>query len=210
MDKAIERVVRHRKVVLERGLTAQDHFYREISRVHEIFDGLQALQDELLLSQSPREIVNALIAINTIFQVSFQNCLLSKLLSRFVNFVIHRFQRVLKDALLVREKKAHEFSPPQSLVEEMEYIPWSSAPGPKGLRTALINQVKVSMEKGLSLAENKATRIEIVKQVVHLIDFILDGFLCQLNKTKEARRPVVLKQYEKNRSELISTLGKSG
>ncbi|XP_059094944.1 nuclear pore complex protein Nup133-like [Tigriopus californicus] len=186
VDKAIERVVRHRKVVLERGLTSQDHFYREISRVHEIFDGLQALQDELLLSQTPREIVNALIAINTIFQ------------------------RVLKDALQVREKKALEFSPPKSLIEEMEYIPWSSAPGPKGLRTALINQVKISMEKGLSLAENKATRVEIVKQVVHLIDFILDGFLCQLNKTKEARRPVVLKQYEKNRSELISTLVSKG
>eukprot|EP00095_Tigriopus_kingsejongensis_P004237 maker-scaffold711_size108467-snap-gene-0.25 protein:Tk04237 transcript:maker-scaffold711_size108467-snap-gene-0.25-mRNA-1 annotation:"hypothetical protein LOTGIDRAFT_233315" len=186
VDRGIERVVRHRKVTLERGLTAQDHFYREISKVHEIFDGLQALQGETVLAESPKTIVQTIISINQVFQ------------------------RVLRDALVVREKKSQEFTPPQSLIDQMEYLPWSSAPGPKGLRTSLIGQVKTSMEKGLMLAENKQVRLEIVNQVVDLIDMVLDGYQSQMQKTRASRKAVVLKQYEKDRNDLISTLVTKG
>lgn len=71
MDKAIRRSLANRKVHFDRGgLTPQDHFYCQISKVEDIVSGLQAIQDESLNTEPPREVVNTIRAVNKLLIVS--------------------------------------------------------------------------------------------------------------------------------------------
>ena len=77
MDKAIRRALSNRKVRFDRsgttsgsGLTPQDHFYCQISRVEDIVSGLQAVQDESLNTESPRDVVNTIKSVNKLLIVS--------------------------------------------------------------------------------------------------------------------------------------------
>ena len=72
MDKAIQRVVSNRNGNHQgqKGLTPQDHFYREISKIDEIILGLQSVQDDSIISDSPRDLVSNVRAVNTLITVS--------------------------------------------------------------------------------------------------------------------------------------------
>ena len=52
------------------ALTPQDHFYRQISRVEDIVEGLQAEQDHVGTKRVPREFVATVMAVNRIVIVS--------------------------------------------------------------------------------------------------------------------------------------------
>jgi nuclear pore complex protein Nup133 len=70
VDKAIKRALVHRNLKLDRGgLTPQDHFYRQISRVEDIVEGLQAVQEEAVMSDGPREVVEVVLAVNNVLVV---------------------------------------------------------------------------------------------------------------------------------------------
>ena len=109
-----------------------------------------------------------------------------------------------------RQKKASEFTPvTHEQVANLEYIPWTSTPGPKGLRTLLMVQFRAAMEHGFSLAEDGNTKSLIIQQLVNIIDIVLDGYQVQLERAKGARKSSVMKQYEKDRSEMIMAIGKA-
>lgn len=71
MEKAIRRALANRKVRFDRSsLTPQDHFYCQISKVEDIVSGLQTVQDEALNTESPRDVVNTIKAVNKLLIVS--------------------------------------------------------------------------------------------------------------------------------------------
>ena len=74
MDKAIQRVVSNRNVNHQgqKSLTPQDHFYREISKIDEIILGLQSVQDDSIISDSPRDLVSNVRAVNTLITVGLK------------------------------------------------------------------------------------------------------------------------------------------
>jgi hypothetical protein len=52
----------------------------------------------------------------------------------------------------MRSKNFREFQPQGDQASRLEYQPWTSAPGPRGLRTLLLRQFNVTLEKAVPLA----------------------------------------------------------
>lgn len=190
VESAIKKTLKNRKTVQpnESSLTAQDQFYRQISKVEEIVDGFQMVADELVVSaRPPKEIVVSIMAINNIILTMFKHC------------------------LRVREQKKHEFWPERVPAKDFEYLPWTAAPGPKGLRTLFSRQFQLTLNKAVPLAEDAEERKDLYKQLVDLADLVLDGYNGQISTIQDAsRKSAVLKQYEKDRTALINPLVKQG
>lgn len=170
-------------------LTPQDHFYRQISRIGDFVEGFQRVEQEAFLSNKlPTEIVNTVLAVNKIILTVFKEC------------------------LQVRAKNQPEFQPQGDLAARWEYQPWTSAPGPRGLRTLLIRQFNVTLEKTVTIAEDGSVRASLYHQLVELCDLILDGYRTQLEtiRNEDRKLAVVFKQYEKDRSALILPLVSHG
>ena len=161
VDRAIKLCLKNRKsAALEKSaslnLTPQDHFYREISKVHEIFTGFQMLveQDVLVSNKSPHDSVSDAIATNEIIMA------------------------VLKECLSHRARKQREFSidneHENELSHQLEYLPWTCAPGPSpnGLRYLLIRQFQIILEKVIPLAEDASVRKALFGQFVDISDFV--------------------------------------
>ena len=200
VDRAIKLCLKNRKsAALEKSaslnLTPQDHFYREISKVHEIFTGFQMLveQDVLVSNKSPHDSVSDAIATNEIIMA------------------------VLKECLSHRARKQREFSigneHENELSHQLEYLPWTCAPGPSpnGLRYLLIRQFQIILEKVIPLAEDASVRKALFGQLVEICDFVLDGYKTQLESIHTADRQLaVQKEFEKDRASMIQPLVNSG
>ena len=200
VDRAIKLCLNDRTLggmekTLSLNLTPQDHFYREISKIHEIFTGLQRLveQDILASSKNPQDSVLEVIAAN---EVIFT---------------------VLKECLAYRARKQREFSINSDqhnlFSSKLEHVPWTSAPGPlpNGLRALLIRQFQITIQKVIPLAEDGSVRNVLFQQLVELSDFVLDGYKTQLETIPtQDRKSIVQKEYEKDRTSLILPLVNSG
>ena len=73
-----------------------------------------------------------------------------KILASFISFRI--FQTVFRECLQVRSKNFREFQPQGDQASRLEYQPWTSAPGPRGVRTLLLRQFNITLEKAVPLA----------------------------------------------------------
>ena len=200
VDQAIKLCLIDRNIsTIERSnslnLTPQDHFYREISKIHEIFSGFQRLveNDVLVSSKNPQDSVSDAITTNEIMLA------------------------ILKECLTYRSRKQREFSigneHPNEVSTKLEYLPWTSAPGPppNGLRTLLIRQFQITLEKIIPLGEDVSVRNILFHQLVEICDFILDGYRTQLESIPEQdRKSAVQKEFEKDRTSLILPLVNSG
>ena len=97
--------------------------------------------------------------------------------------------------------------------ESGEWIPWTSASGPPpdGLRPILIRQYQMTLDKALPIVEADGVRNQLFKQLIELCDLVLDGYQVQLNSIPAGsdRQQAVLKQYEKDRSLMITPLSKN-
>jgi len=192
IDAAIKTTLKNRKVDQKfsqpSNLTPQDHFYREISKIHEIFGGFQMVVEKSSLTSnvSPSELVSTITIVN------------------------HLMLTMLKETLVVRGNKIQD----QHL---QEWIPWTcaSGPPPEGLRSILIRQYQVTVDKGVPIAEDDNVKGQLFQQLIELGDLILEGYKSQLESfPPEAagdgalaqRRSAVLKQFEKDRSALITPL----
>ena len=185
IDEAIKETLKHRKAQTSEtdSLTPQDHFYREISRIEEIVNGFQIVSEKATSgSWTPRDVVYAVYSINTVILT------------------------VLKEVLKIRNSKKNDFSSPES--NAYEYLPWTASPGPQGLRTLLMRQFHLTLNKVTPLAEDSSAKIEFYQQCVELTDFILDGYKNQLGSLWKNidRQKAVLKMYEKDRQEMIMAL----
>ena len=67
-------------------------------------------------------------------------------------------QTILRDAISKRTRNFDEFAPANAKLAGLEFLPWTASPGPKGVRSALLNQIKVTHDKAMDLAEDRGTR----------------------------------------------------
>merc|ERR1719369_368722 len=155
IDAAIKVSLSDREVTASGNLTDQDHFYREISRIDDIVDGLLAVVQHSVSADSPRELVANISAVNSVVLA------------------------VVKDSLATRNKKVTEFSPTGSAAQP-EYLPWTATTGPRGKRGQLMQLVKLSLLHGVTAAEDGQDRAAIYRQVVEIADLVLDGYNGQL------------------------------
>ena len=173
------------------NLTPQDHFYREISKIHEIFTGFQRLveHDILVSNKNPHDSVLDAIATNEVLMAVLKECL------------SHRARKHRE--ISINNEDQNEFS------SKVEHIPWTCAPGPSpnGLRVLLIRQFQITLEKIIPIAEDASVRNVLFQQLVDLTDFILAGYKSQLESIQtQDRKLTVLKEFEKDRASLILPL----
>ena len=177
------------------NLTPQDHFYREISKIHEIFSGFQRLveQDVVVSSKNPQDSVLDALATNQVIMSLLNECLAYRL-------------RKQREFSINNEHKNENSS-------NLEHIPWTCAPGPSpnGMRSLLIRQFQISLEKIIPLSEDASVRNVFFQQLIELCDFVLGGYTSQLETIlNQERKLAVLKEFEKDRASLILPLINSG
>ena len=118
---------------------------------------------------------------------------------------------MLKESLVVRGSRAAAIQTTNG-TQQQEWIPWTcaSGPPPEGLRSILIRQYHVTLDKGVPVAEDDNVKGQLFQQLVELADLILDGYRTQLESFPEGggqpRKAAVAKQFEKDRSSIISPL----
>ena len=177
------------------NLTPQDHFYREISKIHEIFSGFQRLveQDVVVSSKNPQDSVLDALATNQVIMTLLNECLAYRL-------------RKQREFSINNEHKNENSS-------NLEHIPWTCAPGPSpnGMRSLLIRQFQITLEKIIPLSEDASVRNVFFQQLIELCDFALGGYTSQLETIlNQERKLAVLKEFEKDRASLILPLINSG
>lgn len=166
VDEAIKQTLKHRQKsstvdTTEDSLTPQDHFYREISRVEEIVNGFQIVSEKASNgSWPPREVVAAIFSIN--------------------NIILTMFKEVAKS----RNDKKDDF---ESAATKFEYLPWTSTPGPQGLRTLLMRQFHLTLDKVVPLVEDSGTKVDFYQQCLELADFVLDGYKAQIETIQNGK-----------------------
>ena len=200
IDRAIKHCLNDRNLNgidknLSLNLTPQDHFYREISKVHEIFTGFQrSIEKDLLVSnKNPQDSVLDVISSNEVIMTVLKECL------------AYRVRKEREISINIEHK--NDFS------TKFEHAPWTCAPGPtpNGLRSLLIQQFQLILEKIIPLAEDASVRNVLFKQMIDLSDFILDGYKTQLDSIPTQDRKIAFqKEFEKDRVSLILPLVNSG
>ena len=81
---------------------------------------------------------------------------------------------MFRKCLSVRKQKKDEFKPEL----QYEFLPWTSAPGPQGLRTLLMRQFHLTLEKILVIVDDVVEKKELYSQLVDFADFILGKLDC--------------------------------
>ena len=121
---------------------------------------------------------------------------------------------MVRDVARIRSSKKDDFIPPQASqsretasAAHFEYLPWTSSPGPLGLRTLLMRQFHLTLNKVIPLVEDPSKKIDFYQQCVELADFVLEGFKAQMDSIwDEGRQKAVIKMYERDRSSLVMAL----
>nr|XP_022913982.1 nuclear pore complex protein Nup133 [Onthophagus taurus] len=182
LEKAVERAVRNIEIDAENGLTAQDIFYKDVTKVYK---GLQEIvfycEDIVNSVMNPTEIGNIIVKSNEIILT------------------------VLDQVLFQRQSNALQFTPNDEILRENpEYIPWTVASGPEGLYDALITQQSLTYNYGIKNTSASSLHNTMYDQLVYLIDIILDGRKNHLQSVKGTEKEqILLKHYEKDRHALI-------
>ncbi|XP_041351939.1 nuclear pore complex protein Nup133-like [Gigantopelta aegis] len=189
IDNCIQAVLEtERDAQIPSGLTPQDVFYREVSRISEIVSALIDYEVDRLSSDLPPR--------QRVILVSITNNIL---------------EGVLSSALQYRQCKAAVFQSEADELSDFEYIPWTSSGGSKGIRTLISKQFNITLESGVPEAKNVEGRGVLFEQVLRMADLLLDGYSCQLeslrqNPEKSEQYRQLNKKYEQERSKLISPL----
>jgi len=126
VDKAIRLCLKRRDHVASSAsssLTPQDHFYRQISEIDGVFEGLRGAQEEAEGDEG-EDAMAAIMAVNKIFAVILRDALQTR-------------QRKQEDAEAQKKRQKGK----QKHLDNCEYLPWTAAPG--GVRAALIAQVRL-------------------------------------------------------------------
>lgn len=154
-------------------LTYQDIFFREVTRIQELFPTLIEHEDNVLTHQtSVKKQIDVIIHVN--------NILIS----------------ALKDAWLYRQSKASFYQPNTENMEIIEYIPWTAKNDQSGLRSVLKKQIEMTVDKALVNTDNTVTSKTLLQQMVDLSDLLLDGYITQLQFLKATKNDCSQLQFE--------------
>lgn len=185
IDAVIEEVLLNHDMKPYGGLTNQDLFYCKVSMVHEALQQIVRWSDGVIYTeQSPHQVA---------VQILFANSVLLEVLNSVLS---HRQQ--LQD--MYRTTSA----PSDSLVE---YLPWTGAPGPCGLRDSLILQMQLTLEHGVRGTGTASTKGELLDQLVNIVDILLDARKCHIESLRNTPQfRTLLQQYEADRLAYIQPL----
>ncbi|XP_071080381.1 nuclear pore complex protein Nup133-like [Haliotis cracherodii] len=187
VDNCIRRVLESmRDANIPAGLSPADVFYREVSRVPEIVSALLEYEDESLSSDlSPKQCVMIVSSVNGILE------------------------GLLHSGLQYRQSRAGVFQ--GGADRQLEYIPWTSAGGSRGIRTMLTRQYMLTIESAVPEARDIETQGVLFQQLLGLADVLLDGYKSQLVSLQQCPRRQdqynqLHRKYEQERDKLISPL----
>ncbi|XP_069672597.1 nuclear pore complex protein Nup133 isoform X3 [Periplaneta americana] len=182
IETAMKYVLEERDEKPSAGLTHQDLFYREITKVHQIIKVLAKRSEEVVHSdRRPQEVANMIAETNIVILA------------------------VLQDVIQFRQQKAEVFCPSSPCSAGIsEYLPWTAAAGKGGLRDALSLQQNLTLKNGARSTADRSLKNQLCDQLMHLIDIVLDGRKCYLESIRGTEKfDVLLQQYETERHSLI-------
>ncbi|KAG5890186.1 hypothetical protein JTB14_010650 [Gonioctena quinquepunctata] len=185
MEEALEKAIVHYKTETGNGLTNQDVFYREVSKVQR---GIQELvnycEDSAHSDLSPPQVAQIVHDTNEIVLT------------------------VLNEVMQYRNQNADNFVPSEvAKTLNLEFLPWTAANGVEGVADALLQQHSSTFNFGLKLTSQGQLRNSLLDHFVALTDLLLDGKKCHLESIKNNQREnIAYKQYCSDRHKLIKPL----
>jgi nuclear pore complex protein Nup133 len=198
LEAAIQIVLEKRKAPIPDNLTAQDIFYRELSKIGDIFPVLFDHECEYIGSSqvTPKETFEMIIAVSIIFTTVFHE--------------VDRF----------RQEHASFYEARSLTAKYKDYVCWSSSTGNGGIRNVLLGQVDVLIKYGIEAKLRPGTasvdevqiRSLVYQRLIDLTDIILDGYVSQLRSLDPSseRHKQVQQEFESDRSKCIKPLIKVG
>ncbi|CAL1542422.1 unnamed protein product [Lymnaea stagnalis] len=152
VDFCINKVLRQRQVNVPQTLAAQDMFYREISKIHEIAPVLLIYEKEIMSSeQSSRNIVTAIKSVNAILET------------------------ILFCALRYRQQTVEMYAADNEVIPE--YIPWTAT---SIMRKLITEQIFITLDKGIQEARELDIQGALFQNILGLADIVMDGYASQL------------------------------
>lgn len=186
IDPAIRKVLTARGEQMGTGLSPHDLFYREVSKIQNIFEALLEYENDIITGNfTPTDIITAIASVNPIIE------------------------GMLHAAVLYRQTKAGVYQAGAELVPQPEYVPWTSSSGSSGVRTVIHKQFMLTLEAAVPEARDIETRGQLFQQMLSLADNILDGYTSQLSSLAQnvdmaEYMAQVEDQYIQERHDLIS------
>ncbi|XP_049818107.1 nuclear pore complex protein Nup133 isoform X2 [Aethina tumida] len=185
LENAIENAIKDSDIERDNGLTNQDIFYREVSKVEKCIQELANLSEDVAHSNlNPEEIVQHIYDSNEII-LTVLNEVIQYRLQRADTFALNEVGKSL----------------------QTEYIPWTAASDSEGLMDALLLQHSLTFTYGMKLSSSSQLKSDLVEQFVALTDLILDGRKSYLESIRGTdREAAIYKQYCTDRHKLIKPL----
>ncbi|XP_052770068.1 nuclear pore complex protein Nup133-like [Mya arenaria] len=161
IDAAIKKVLMSRGFKTKSGLSPHDLFYREVSRIHEMFEALLDYETDVMSSNyTPANIVTVICSVNPVIE------------------------GMLHAALQYRQSKADIYQTGPVKEPLPEYVPWTASTGSSGTRTLLVKQLMLSVETGVVECREPEGREALFQQMLGLADCVLDGYMAQLESLR--------------------------
>ncbi|XP_023018139.1 nuclear pore complex protein Nup133 [Leptinotarsa decemlineata] len=185
MEEALEKSIAYFQTEPGNGLTNQDVFYREVSKVQR---GIQ-------------ELVNCC-------EDSAHSDLNPAQIAQVVNDTNEIVLTVLNEVIQYRTQNAENFVPSETAKSlNLEYLPWTGASGSEGVADALLQQHSSTFNYGLKLVSQGQLRNSLLDHFVALTDLLMDGKKGHLESIKNRQREsIAYKQYCTDRHNLIKPL----
>ncbi|XP_078412670.1 nuclear pore complex protein Nup133 [Cetorhinus maximus] len=187
VNAAINSALSKQNEGIPQNLTPADIFFREVSQIDTAFDCLLEEEERFLEENHPLSLEWAQMVINV-------NNILKDMLHAAVHY---------------RHNKSSFYKSPEEAEQEPEYVPWTASSGPTGVRSVILRQTDAVLNKVYPQVDT-ALRNTLLEQLVALIDFYLDGYVCQLKSvdrpTQQERYNKLELEYTQKRSRLLSQL----
>lgn len=187
VNRAIGVALQRSNTEVPAGLTAADVFFREVSQVASVLDGLLEEEECSLkdgATDSPQW-ADAVLIVNSIIKDALQA------------------------ASQYRESKASVYRVPENGAAEPEFIPWTAA----GVRGVIARQHELVLRTVYPHADSELRSL-LCEQLVALLDIYLSGYVAQLSSLQHQRHPGAQQEryscleleYSQRRSELLTPL----
>lgn len=194
VDGTIGLVMKKRRLRSQiEGLTEQDVFFREVSRISDIFTCLLEYEEQLILKQkSSSSQPQTIAAVNTVLK------------------------EMLFEAWQYRQDQFETYQPSNPLTDmNFEHVPWTATAGPDGIRAVLLKQIKLTAKQGMGEFADQQTKSLLVQHMVDLADILLDGYVKQLQYLRncpgvKSRFDEVNQEFEQDRRIVILPLVHQG
>ncbi|CAH1116722.1 unnamed protein product [Phaedon cochleariae] len=185
IENALEKAIEHFETEPGNGLTNQDVFYREVTKVQRgIQEIVNCCEDSAHSDLSPAQVAQIVHDTNEIVLT------------------------VLNEVIQYRNQNSDNFVPSEETKSlNLEYLSWTATSGTEGVADALLQQHSSTFNYGLKLISQGQLRNSLLDHLVALTDLILDGRKFHLETIKNSQKEsIVYKQYCSDRHKLIKPL----